>query len=144
MANPYNLKVIAEFRANGGVVGGDFDGVPLLLLSTKGARSGAARTTPLVHLADGDRQVVFALNGGDPRTPAWFHNLVAHPGDVRVEIGSEAYDAHAVEVVDTAAYEELWRRQIEAEPKFAGFRQRAESAGRRVPLVALVPAAARA
>ncbi|NYI05524.1 nitroreductase/quinone reductase family protein [Allostreptomyces psammosilenae] len=134
MSNPYNLRVIAEFRAGGGVVGGDFTGTRLLLLTTRGARTGLTRTTPLVYLPDGDRLVVFALNGGAPVAPAWYHNLLAHPEDVVVEVGAETFPARFAEIVDEAEYEELWRRQIEIEPKFAGFRERA---GRRVPLVAL-------
>ncbi|WP_171162172.1 nitroreductase/quinone reductase family protein [Streptomyces sp. I05A-00742] len=134
-SNPFNLRVIEEFRANAGVVGGEFAGTPLLLLTTRGARSGELRTTPLVHLRDDDgRPHVFALNGGAPVAPAWFHNLRAHPDELRVELGGDTFRARAEEVTDPAEYEELWRRQIAAEPKFAGFRERA---GRRVPVVRL-------
>ncbi|MFI6643731.1 nitroreductase/quinone reductase family protein [Streptomyces sp. NPDC050504] len=136
----FNERVIAEFRASGGTVGDPFEGTDLLLLTTRGARSGLPRTTPLVRLAHGDTEVVFALNGGDPASPAWYHNLVAHPGDLTVEVGTETYRARPVEVADPVEYEELWRRQIAVEPKFAQFRERAEGAGRRVPLVALTRA----
>ncbi|MGK5641050.1 nitroreductase/quinone reductase family protein [Streptomyces sp. URMC 126] len=134
-SNPFNLRVIEEFRANGGVVGGEFAGTPLLLLTTRGARSGALRTTPLVYLGDdAGRPHVFALNGGSPTAPAWYHNLRAHPEELRVELGGESFHARAVEVTDPEEYAEVWRRQIEAEPKFAGFRERA---GRTVPVVRL-------
>ncbi|MBZ4322377.1 nitroreductase/quinone reductase family protein [Streptomyces huiliensis] len=141
-SNPFNLRVIEEFRANGGVVGGEFAGTPLLLLTTRGARSGELRTTPLVHLPDdAGRPHVFALNGGAPVAPAWYHNLRAHPEALRVELGGEvgadAFPARAVEVTDPAEYEELWRRQVAAEPKFAEFRERAEGVGRVVPVVRL-------
>lgn len=134
-ANPFNLRVIEEFRANGGAVGGEFAGTPLLLLTTRGARSGGLRTTPLVYLPDADgRPHVFALNGGAPVAPAWYHNLRAHPESLRVELGGDAFPARAVEVTDPAEYEELWRRQTAAEPKFAAFRERA---GRAIPVVRL-------
>ncbi|MBH1933484.1 nitroreductase family deazaflavin-dependent oxidoreductase [Streptomyces sp. AV19] len=143
MSNPFNLRVIEEFRANGGVVSGDFAGTELLLLTTVGARSGEARTTPLVYLRHHDgRLAVFALNGGDPAAPAWYHNLRAHPDRLTAEVGGGAYRVLAEEVADEGEYEELWRRQIAVEPKFADFRARA---GRRVPVILLrqeVPTAA--
>ncbi|MFI9718597.1 nitroreductase/quinone reductase family protein [Streptomyces sp. NPDC052396] len=135
-ANPFNLRVIEEFRANGGRVGGEFHGKPLLLLTTRGARSGRPRTTPLVHLPTGDgRWTVFALNGGAPVAPAWYHNFRAHPEELHIELGGETFPVRASEVIEEAEYEELWRRQIAAEPKFADFRARA--AGRRVPVLTL-------
>ena len=75
----FNLKIIEEFRANGGETSGPFKGRPLLLLTTKGAKSGAERTTPLVYSRDGERVVIIASMGGAPKHPAWFHNLRVHP-----------------------------------------------------------------
>ncbi|WP_372407067.1 nitroreductase/quinone reductase family protein [Streptomyces luteireticuli] len=135
MSNAFNLRVIEEFRANRGVVGGEFAGTDLLLLTTVGARSGAPRTTPLVYLRHGDRGLaVFALNGGDPAAPAWYHNLRAHPDRLTAEVGGGTYRVRAEEVADGEEYEELWRRQIAVEPEFAAFRARA---GRRVPVLLL-------
>ncbi|MEV5506910.1 nitroreductase/quinone reductase family protein [Streptomyces orinoci] len=134
-ANPFNLRVIEEFRANGGWVGGEFAGKPLLLLTTRGARTGRTRTTPLVYLPTGDRWTVFALNGGAPAHPAWYHNLRAHPGELTVEVGGDTFRAEAEEVTEEAEYQEAWRRQIAAEPKFARFRERAGE--RVVPVVRL-------
>ncbi|MFF4408207.1 nitroreductase/quinone reductase family protein [Streptomyces sp. NPDC001404] len=139
-SNPFNLRVIEEFRGNGGRVGGQFAGVKLLLLTTRGARSGLLRTTPLVHLPDGERLVVFASNGGAPTAPAWFRNAMAAPGDVTVEVGEERYAARA-RLVDKAEHDELWARQIAADPAFAAFRERALEAGRVTPVVALERAA---
>ncbi|MEW2579008.1 nitroreductase/quinone reductase family protein [Streptomyces syringium] len=133
--NPFNLRVIEEFRANAGRVGGQFTGTRLLLLTTRGARSGLSRTTPLVHLPDGERLIVFASNGGAPAAPGWFHNLAASPEAV-VEVGTERYPARA-RLVEDSAREALWERQIVAEPAFADFRRRALAAGRDIPLVAL-------
>ncbi|WP_067483337.1 nitroreductase/quinone reductase family protein [Actinomadura hibisca] len=134
MSNPFNEKVIAEFRANQGRVGGQFDGSTLLLLTTTGARTGLERTTPLVYLPDGDRLVVFASNGGAPTSPAWFHNLVKTP-HATVEVGPDKYEAR-VDLVDEAEHDALWARQIERDPAFAGFR----TSERVVPVVALTRA----
>ncbi|MGN6359865.1 MAG: nitroreductase/quinone reductase family protein, partial [Thermomicrobiales bacterium] len=74
-----NDPVIAEFRANGGQVGGRYTGRPILLLTTTGAKSGLPRITPLNYSTDGDRFVVIASKGGSPTHPDWYHNLVANP-----------------------------------------------------------------
>ncbi|MER7704789.1 nitroreductase/quinone reductase family protein [Kitasatospora sp. NPDC097605] len=134
--NDYNRKVIAEFRAAEGLVGGDFAGKTLLLLTTRGRRSGESRTTPLVYLRDGGRVIVFALNGGAPADPAWYRNLADTP-EVTVELGPDTFAAHAVPL-DAAEHEDVWARQIEVEPVFAEFRARTT---RVVPLVELRPAA---
>jgi deazaflavin-dependent oxidoreductase (nitroreductase family) len=131
-ASPFNRQVIAEFRVNGGVVGGPLAGLPLLLLTTTGARSGVARTTPAVYLADGDRLVVFASNGGSPTAPWWFHNISRDP-EVVVEVGAERYAARA-ELVDEREHDELWTRQTAVDPNFAHFRGRTS---RTIPVVAL-------
>ncbi len=89
-----NAVVIAEFRANGGVVGGRYAGRPILLLTTTGAKSGQPFTTPLNYSADGDRLVVIASRGGSPRHPDWYHNLVTHP-EVTIEVGNETFRARA-------------------------------------------------
>ncbi|MET9296103.1 nitroreductase family deazaflavin-dependent oxidoreductase [Streptomyces sp. NPDC003077] len=132
-SNPFNLRVIEEFRANGGVVGGDFEGISLLLLSTRGARSGLPRTTPLVYLPDGDRLIVFASNGGAPTAPAWYHNILAHPESVQVEAGTERFEARATALPESE-HDELWRRQTERDPNFATFRTRTR---RVIPVIAL-------
>ncbi|MFG2845781.1 nitroreductase/quinone reductase family protein [Kitasatospora sp. NPDC048296] len=127
----FNRKVIAEFRSRAGVVGGELSGMPLLLLTVLGARSGEPRTTPLVYLPDGERLVVFASNGGSDTDPVWYRNLVAHP-EVTVEVGAERYPAVAA-AVDPAEHDALWARQVAAQPQFGGYR----TAARTVPLVAL-------
>ena len=87
----FNKAIIDEFRANKGVVGGQFAGAALLLLSTTGAKSGLARVNPLVYLADGDRQIIIASFAGAPTSPPWYHNLLANP-EVGVEMGSENFN----------------------------------------------------
>lgn len=94
--NDYNRQIIAEFRANGGKVGGRFDGMPMVLVTHTGAKSGVERTTPLVCSHDGDDIVIIASMGGAPNNPAWYHNLVANP-TVTVETGDATYTATALE-----------------------------------------------
>ena len=107
--NEYNRAIIEEFRAHGGKVGGPFEGTPVLLLTTTGARSGEQRTTPVVYLPDGERMVIFASKAGAPENPAWFHNLRAHP-QVTVEVGTETLKANAV-ITSGEERERLFRRQ---------------------------------
>ena len=88
MADNWNTKIIEEFRANGGRVGGNFEGAPLLLLHTTGARSGEVRVNPMMYRKVGDDYAVFASKAGAPTNPDWYHNLVAHP-EVQAEIGTQ-------------------------------------------------------
>src|SRR5436305_15311520 len=92
--NDWNSKIIAEFRANGGKVGGMFAGRPLLLLHTSGAKSGQERINPVAYVRDGDRIVVIASKSGEPTNPDWYYNLKAHP-EVTVEVGTEQSTARA-------------------------------------------------
>jgi deazaflavin-dependent oxidoreductase (nitroreductase family) len=127
-----NQGVIDEFRATGGMVGGDFAGVYLLLLTTTGARSGERRTMPLTYQRDGERWVVFAANGGRESQPGWYHNLLADPS-ATVEVGTESFEVTAV-VTEGAERERLWNQQVARAPYFAGFQKQS---GRVVPVVAL-------
>ena len=88
-------RVVAEFRARGGRVGGYHATMQLLLLTTTGARTGQRRAVPLTYLPDGDRYIVTAGNAGSDRHPAWYYNLAANP-DVTVEVGTEAFKAVAM------------------------------------------------
>ena len=92
--NDFNRRVIEEFRANEGKVGGMFQGAPVLLLTSTGARSGQARTTPVVFTRDGARYVIIASKGGAPTNPAWYHNLRANP-DATIEVGTETIPVRA-------------------------------------------------
>ncbi len=92
--NEFNRGVVEEFRANGGKVGGQFEGAPMVLLTTTGAKSGQPWVAPLVYTIDGDRVVIIASKGGAPTHPDWYHNLVANP-EVTVEIGEETFPARA-------------------------------------------------
>ena len=93
-ANDWNKKIIEEFRANGGKVGGQFEGAPLLLLHTTGAKTGQARVNPVMYQADGDDYVVFASKAGAPTNPDWYHNLLANPR-ASIEVGDQTLNVVA-------------------------------------------------
>lgn len=130
--NDWNNRIIQEFRTNKGKVGGPFQGAPMLLLTTRGAKSGREHTTPVMYLPDGDRMVVFASMGGAPKNPAWYHNLVANP-KVRVEANGETFDAMAT-VARGEERDQLFARQSKAYPQFAEYQQKTK---RKIPVVIL-------
>jgi deazaflavin-dependent oxidoreductase (nitroreductase family) len=133
----FNGKVIAEFRANGGKVGGFFEGATLLLLHHTGAKTGAERVNPLVYQQVGDRYAIFGSAGGQPRDPQWFRNLLAHP-DVTVEIGTTTARVRA-RVADPAERAPIWATQKERMPNFADYEKTA--APREIPVILLDPVA---
>jgi deazaflavin-dependent oxidoreductase (nitroreductase family) len=114
-----NRQVIEEFRANGGKVGGQFEGAPMLLLTTTGAKTGLPRVSPLVHSRDGDRLVVIASNGGADKHPSWYFNLRANPV-VTVEVGEEQFEAKA-SIAEDADRDRLFDAQAEMMPGFRGY-----------------------
>ena len=129
----FNAALIEEFRANGGKVGGRFEGRPVLLLTTTGAKSGRKITIPLVYLQDGQRRLIFASKAGSPRNPDWYHNLVANP-TVTVEVGTETYDATAV-MVTGEERDRLYAKQVQAMPQFGEYQQKTS---RVIPVIDLV------
>ena len=92
--NDWNAKIVDEFRANAGKLGGPFEGADMLLLHTRGAKTGAERVNPVAYQHVGDDIAVFASKGGADTNPDWFHNLKAHP-EVTVEVGSDTIDVRA-------------------------------------------------
>ena len=90
----WNKKIIEEFRANEGKVGGHFENMTLLLLQTTGAKSGLPRLNPTAYTEDRDRLVIIASKGGADTHPDWYYNVVANP-NVTIEVGTEKYDAVA-------------------------------------------------
>ena len=135
MPDDFNTKIIAEFRANEGKVGGPFEGMTLLLLHTTGAKSGQERINPvaLQDLGQG-RYAVFASKAGAPDNPAWYHNLVAHP-DVTAEIGP-VEGAFLARVAQGDERERIWTAQKQAVPGFAGYE---EKTTRQIPVIVLEP-----
>ncbi|HUP74149.1 MAG TPA: nitroreductase/quinone reductase family protein [Acidimicrobiales bacterium] len=130
--NAFNRSVIAEFRQKGGAVTGAFAGAPLLLLTTTGAKTGTARTTPLVHTRDGNNIVVIASKGGAPRDPDWFRNLSANPR-VTIELPGDTFQAQA-RVAEGQERERLYRAQAELMPNFDEY---ADKTDRLIPVVVL-------
>jgi deazaflavin-dependent oxidoreductase (nitroreductase family) len=128
--NDWNAQIIREFRANAGKVGGNFEGNNLLLLTTTGAKTGRERTNPLVYAQEGNRIYVFASKAGAPTSPDWYHNLRAHP-HVRVEIGSESFDAEAVPV-GTDERDRIYAEQAARDKRFAEYQ---EKTARLIPVV---------
>lgn len=130
--NDWNRQIIEEFRANGGKVGGRFEGQPLVLVHHVGARTGTERVNPLAYFQDGDRMVVVASKGGAPSNPDWYHNLKANP-KAEVEVGVERFPVEATEVTGDERTE-LWERLTAAMPGFADYQRNTE---RTIPLIAL-------
>lgn len=131
-ANDWNSKIIEEFRANGGKVGGPFEGGTLLLLTTTGAKSGKQRVSPLVYVLDGERYVIFASKAGAPTNPDWYHNLRAHP-QATLEVGTEKFEATAVEVTGEER-DRLYAKVVERMPGFADYEKKTT---RQIPVIAL-------
>jgi len=133
----WNRKIIEEFRANQGKVGGPFEGAPLLLLHHKGAKTGQERVSPVAYQDLGDGRVaVFASKGGAPDNPAWYHNLVANP-DVTIEIGTETVPAKA-RIPDDAERAPIWEKQKQLMPPFAEYEK---NTTRQIPVVIIERAA---
>lgn len=131
--NDWNSKVIDEFRATSGKVGGQFQGAPLLLLHTTGANSRRERVNPMMYLELDDRFFVFASKGGAHTHPDWYHNLKRHPR-VIVEMGAETFAATA-EVVERSERDRIYAIQAERYPGFAEYQSKTH---RVIPVVELV------
>ena len=130
--NDRNRTIIEEFRSNRGLVGGNFEGRPVLLLSTTGAKTRLPRLNPLMYMADGHRWLVFASKGGNHKNPDWYHNLVAHPA-VTVEVGTETVEARA-EVITGDERDRLYAKQAGLYPQFGEYQRRTS---RIIPVIAL-------
>jgi deazaflavin-dependent oxidoreductase (nitroreductase family) len=115
-ASDYNSKIIEEFRANGGRVGGMWTGTTLILIHHIGARSGIERVTPIACSPRGEgRFAIWAANGGSPTHPNWYYNLKAHP-QITVEVGTQTFTVLAQELAGTARAE-LWPKLVAEWPK---------------------------
>jgi deazaflavin-dependent oxidoreductase (nitroreductase family) len=136
MSDPqdWNTKIIDEFRANGGEIGGPFEGAPMLLLHTTGARSGEERVNPMMYQDLGDAVAVFASKAGAPTNPDWYHNLLAHP-EVSAEIGTETRRFRA-RIADGGERERIWSKQKHDYPGFADYEVKTD---RQIPVVVLEP-----
>lgn len=131
----FNTDLIEDLRAHGGKAsGGLFKGRDILILTTSGAKTGAARETPLVFSRDGDRVVIIGSKGGAPTNPHWYHNLRAQP-EVTVEVDGKKFQARA-HFAEGDDYERLYKHHADITPSFHEYRQRTT---RRIPVVVLEP-----
>jgi len=128
----WNQKIIDEFRANDGIVGGRFEGRTLLLLHTTGAKSGKERINPVAYTRDGERYVVIASKGGAPDNPDWYYNILAHPR-LTVEVGTETFEVEA-RVTEEPERTRLYDKMVETFPGFDDYRRRTE---RVIPVIVL-------
>ncbi len=132
----WNTKIIEEFRANEGRVGGPFEGAPMILVHHIGARSGVERVTPLVYFPEADgRMVIIASKAGAPTNPDWFHNLKANP-EVDVEVGADTFPVSVAEATGDDR-DEIWSRVVAASP---GFGEYQEKTTRTIPVLVLTRA----
>jgi deazaflavin-dependent oxidoreductase (nitroreductase family) len=127
-----NQAAIREFRANQGIVGGPMEGMPILLLTMTGAKTGRTLTRPLCYSPDGDRLVIIASFGGAPRNPPWYYNLLAHPV-VTVEVGTEKFKARAAQT-SGAERQRLFDAQARLMPFFNDYQQKTK---RQIPVLTL-------
>ena len=130
----FNAQIIEEFHANGGRVGGMFEGGTLLLLHHTGAKSGTSRINPLGYLSDQGRYVIFASKAGAPTNPDWYHNLKAHP-NVTIEVGRDTIEVVASEATGDER-DRLYRTQAERVPQFAEYEKQTD---RVIPVIVLTP-----
>jgi deazaflavin-dependent oxidoreductase (nitroreductase family) len=130
--NSFNEQIIAEFREKNGKLGGRFEGAPMLLLHTTGAKSGEERVNPMMYQAVGDSCAVFASKAGAPTNPDWYHNLVAH-SQVVVEQDGETYAAVA-RVTEGEERSVIWERQKQS---FAQFGEYESLTDRVIPVIVL-------
>ncbi len=129
----FNKGLIEDLRANGGeATSGPFKGRHVLILTTRGAKSGETRENPLVYSRDGNHYVIIASKGGAPTHPSWFHNIVAHP-EVTVEVGGEKFKAQA-HVPDGDEYERLYNQHAGINPTFNEYRRKTS---RKIPVIVL-------
>src|ERR1700709_408074 len=128
----FNRGVVEEFRANGGKVGGPFEGGDLLLLHTKGAKSGQPRLSPLAYLSVDDKMLIVGSYAGAPKNPAWVHNLRADPR-ARIEVGTASYDVDVREL-PADARDAIYPKIIEKAPVFADYQAKTT---RSIPLFEL-------
>ena len=122
----------ALYRAGGGRIGGRMQGMPVLLLTTTGRRSGKSRTNPLLFVRDGDAFVVVGSNGGSDYVPAWWLNLRSNP-DAEVEVGRE----HTRVTARKASPDERARLWPEFTSRYAGYAKYATRTAREIPVVIL-------
>jgi len=138
--NNWNQKVIDEFRANGGQVGGPFEGAPMVLVHTRGRKSGQEYVNPMMYMPSerGDGTIyVFASKAGAPTNPDWYYNLTA-AGEASVELGTSSSQVTVSELTGEER-DTIYAEQARRYPGFAEYAEK--TAGiRTIPVLALTPA----
>ncbi len=132
--NDWNRRIIEEFRANAGRIGGPFGGAPMILIHHRGAKSGTERVSPLMYQPVDGGYAIFGSKGGAPTNPDWYHNLLAHP-EISAEVGTETVRVRA-RVARGEERERIWERQKSDYPNFAEYER---STSREIPVVILEP-----
>ena len=131
----FNKNIVDEFRANGGKVGGPFEGATLLLLHTTGAKSGQPRLAPLAYFTIEGKMIIIGSKAGADTNPDWVHNLRANPG-AHIEVGADAYDVTSREL-PRAERDELFDKVVAAAPGFGDYQSKTS---RVIPLFELTRA----
>jgi len=124
------------YRLSGGKLGRTMRGQRVLVLTTRGRKTGSARHVPLAPLFEGDDIFIIASMGGAPKNPAWYHNLKANP-EVEVQLGDQHWKAKAIDLPEPER-EQVWQRVVAAMPGFAEYQQKTT---RKIPVVRLARAA---
>ncbi|MGN6609075.1 MAG: nitroreductase/quinone reductase family protein [Jatrophihabitans sp.] len=135
--NDWNAQIIAEFRANEGKVGGQFEGAPMVLVHSRGRRSGREFVTPLVCLpddTDAGRVYIFASKAGAPTNPDWYHNLVA-AGSTEIERGTERFPVTVTELTGDDR-DRIFAEQVRRMPGFGDYLEKTKGI-RTIPVLAL-------
>lgn len=130
----WNAGIIEEFHKNHGKVGGQFEGAPILLIHSTGAKTGKSRINPVMYLKDGDRYLVFCSKGGAPSNPDWYYNLKAHP-DLQIEVGDRTLQVHADEIKGPER-DRIYAKQASLYPNFGEYQR---STKRIIPVMAFTP-----
>lgn len=134
-AADYAAEQVAKYEASGGTEGNTMQGVPVIILWTRGRRTGAVRKTPLMRVRDGDRYAVVASLGGAPQHPVWYHNVVADP-HVSLQDGPEVRDYVGRELTgDEKA--EWWAKATAVWPDYDAYQEKTD---REIPVILLEPA----
>ncbi len=130
--NDFNQSIIEEFRANAGKVSGPFEGAPLLLLHTIGAKTGRPRVNPVAYQAVGEGFAVFGSKAGAPTNPDWYYNLRVNP-ETTVEVGTDTLPVRA-RLAEGEERDRIWEKQKQVMPGFAGYETKT---ARQIPVVIL-------
>jgi deazaflavin-dependent oxidoreductase (nitroreductase family) len=130
--NDFNQKIMEEFHANGGKVGGRFAGVDILILTSTGRKSGQMRWNPIAYSTDRDRYIIVASKGGAPTSPDWYHNLVAN-GSAVIEVGNDVIPVEAT-IATGAERDRLYAQHATRMPAFTDY---AKNTTRTIPVIVL-------